>query len=126
MIILGDSIVKHLNGCEILWKLPSNCEVYVANFPDVKTKSMKDYLKPSLCENHNHFIVHVGTNDLKSKQSPERIVTLITDLVASLKMRTTMLVFQILLYALINRTEEKKHLLLIKNFQKFIEKGICI
>ena len=33
VIVFRNSIVKHLNGYEISWKLPSKCKVYVHNFP---------------------------------------------------------------------------------------------
>ena len=36
---------------------------------------MKDYVKPSLTENPEHFILHIWTNDLDSERSPELIVT---------------------------------------------------
>ena len=40
---------------------------------------------PSLRENPDHFILHVGTNDLNSQRSPELIAKSIAHLVASLK-----------------------------------------
>ena len=43
VIILGDSMVKHLNGYEVLQMLQSKCKVYVRNFPGAKTRCMKDY-----------------------------------------------------------------------------------
>ena len=70
VIILGDSMMKHLNGYEISGKLPCKCKVYVRNFPGSKTRGMKDYLKPPL---------------RRCGRSPELIVESIADLVASLK-----------------------------------------
>ena len=78
-------MVKHLNGYEISRKLPSKCKVYVRYLPGAKTRCMKDYLKPSLRENPDHFILHVETNDLNSEQSPELNAKSIADLSASLK-----------------------------------------
>ena len=46
---------------------------------------MKDYLKPSLRENPDHFVLHVGTNDLDSDRSPDLIAKSIVDVVSSLK-----------------------------------------
>ena len=43
VIILGDSMVKHLNGYEVLQMLQSKCKVYVRNFPGAKRRCMKDY-----------------------------------------------------------------------------------
>ena len=82
VIALGDSMVKHLNGYGILWKLPFKCKNYVCNFPGAKRRYMEGYLKLSLCENPEDVILHEGTNDLNSEQSPELIAKSITDLAA--------------------------------------------
>ena len=82
---------------------------------------MKDYLKHSLRENPNHFILHVVTNDLNSKRSPELIDKSIADLAASLKNEN----HDVSISNIIVRTE-KKHLLLKKNIQKFVGKEVCI
>ena len=42
VIILGDSMIKHVNGWEISRKLQGNCKVYVKHFSGVKTKCMKE------------------------------------------------------------------------------------
>ena len=52
-------------------KLISKYKLCVRNFSGAKMKCMKDYLKPSLRENPNHVILHVGTNALNSERSPE-------------------------------------------------------
>ena len=46
---------------------------------------MKDYMKPSLRQNSDHFILHVGTNDLNTERSPEFIAKSIVDLATMLK-----------------------------------------
>ena len=84
-MILGNSMVKHLNDYEILWKLQSKCKVYDGNFPGAKTRRMKDYLKSSLGETPDHFILRFGTNDLNSKRYSELIAKSIADLAALLK-----------------------------------------
>ena len=68
VIILGDSMVKNLNGYEVSQRLPSKCKVYVPNFLGAKMKCMKDYLKLSLRENPANFIFNVGPNDLNSER----------------------------------------------------------
>ena len=73
VIILGDSMIKHVNGWEISRKLQGNCKVNVKHFSGAKTKCMKDYIKPSQRENSDHYILHVGTNDLCLDRSPELI-----------------------------------------------------
>ena len=45
----------------------------------------KDHMKPSLHENPDHFVLHIGTNDLNSDRSPELIAKSIADVSSSLK-----------------------------------------
>ena len=85
VIILGDSMIKHVNSWEISRKLQGNCKVYVKHFSGAKTKCMKDYIKPSQRENSDHYILHVGTNDLCLDRSPELISKSIIDLALTLK-----------------------------------------
>ena len=46
---------------------------------------MDDYKKPSIRDKPDHFIMHVGTNDLNSEVSPKSIAESIVDLAMSLK-----------------------------------------
>ena len=85
VIILGDSMIKHVNGWEISRKLQGNCKVYVKHFSGAKTKCMKDYIKPSQRENSDHYILNTGTNDLCLDRSPELIAKSIIDLALTLK-----------------------------------------
>ena len=84
-------------------------------------RCMKDYLKHSLRENPNHFILHMVTNDLNSKRFPEPFDKSIADLTASIKNEN----HNVSISNIIVRTE-KKHLLLKKNIQKFVGKEVCI
>ena len=77
-------MIKHVNGWEISRKL-QNCKVYVKHFSGAKTKCMKDYIKPSQLENSDHYILHVGTNDLCLDRSPKLITNSIIDLALTLK-----------------------------------------
>ena len=45
---------------------------------------MQDYVKPTLRENPDQIIVHVGTNDLASNKRPEQIAESIIDVAPSL------------------------------------------
>ena len=78
-------MVKHINGWEISKRLQSDCKVYVKQFSGARTKCMKDYTKPSLRENPDHFILHVGTNDFNTERSPELTAKSIVDLATTLK-----------------------------------------
>ena len=46
---------------------------------------MNDYKKPAIRDEPDHFIVHVGANDLNSEVSSKSIAESIEDLVMSLK-----------------------------------------
>ena len=78
-------MVKHLNEWEMSKKLNGNCKVFAKTFSGAKTTCTHDYLKPSVRGSSDHFIFHVGTNDLSSDKSPEEIVRSIVDLETSIK-----------------------------------------
>ena len=61
IFVIGDSMVKHLNGWEMSKKLNANCKVFVKTFSGAKTTCMHDYVKPSVRSSPDHFILHVGT-----------------------------------------------------------------
>ena len=84
IVILGDSMIKNIKGWEISKKL-QNANVYVRHFSGAKVRCMKDYLKPSLRENPDHFVLHVGTNDLDSDRSPDLIAKSTVDAASTLK-----------------------------------------
>ena len=93
-------MIKHVNGWEISRKLQGNCKVYVKHFSGAKTKCMKDYIKPSQRENSDHYILHVGTNDLCLDRSPELIAKSIIDLALTLKTSHMMSAYPILSYVM--------------------------
>ena len=85
--ILGDSIVKHVEG----WQLSkmTNQKVYVRSFSGAKVKCMKDYVKPCIRENDpDHVILHVGTNEMNSELPPERIAKSVVDVAKNVKSDT--------------------------------------
>ena len=79
--IIGDSIIKEIKG----WKLSDdNSNVIVKTFPGASTKCMQSYVKPTTEKNPDVIILHCGTNDLRSKSTPEEISSKIIDLALSL------------------------------------------
>ena len=84
VVILGDSIVKHLNGWEMTREI-KNCKVKVMSFSGATVDCMTDYMKPSLRENPDHFIFHVGTNNLNSNVSARCIAESIVEKAMILK-----------------------------------------
>ena len=54
-------------------------------FSGAKTKFVKEYIKSSQRENSDHYILHVGTNNLCLDRSPELIAISIIDLALALE-----------------------------------------
>ena len=77
-------MIKKIKEWEISKKL-QNANVYVRHFSGAKVRCMKDYLKPSLRENPDHFVLHVGTDDLGFDRSPDLIAKSIVDVASNLK-----------------------------------------
>ena len=84
VIILGDSVIKHVNGYDIARKLDT-CKVFVKHFSGAKVRCLKDHMKLSLRENQGYFVLHIGTNGLNSDRTRELIAKSITDVGSSLK-----------------------------------------
>ena len=69
-VICGDSIVKNVRG----WELSGAAnKVVVKSSSGATTSDMEDYLKPIIRKEPENVILHVGTNDLKSAQSPQQV-----------------------------------------------------
>ena len=54
--MLGDSIVKHVQGWGITNRIDNKQKVYVRQFPGSKVDGMKDYMKPIRDNDPNHLI----------------------------------------------------------------------
>ena len=88
--ILGDSIVKHVEGWKLKNSLGNNHNVYVRSFPGAKVKCMKDYVKPCIRENNPEYVIlHVGTNELNSELTPERIAKSVIDVGKNIQINHT-------------------------------------
>ena len=83
VFILGDSIVKHIQGWEITKTLDNKQKVYVRQFSGSKVSCMKDYVKPSIRENNPGHIFHIGTNSVPPEKTPQVIAQSIVDLAKS-------------------------------------------
>ena len=78
-------MIKHTNGWEIAKKVKRKCKVFVRNLPRATTQCMADYMKPSIRAKPNHFILHVGTNDLNSNRPPDEIAKAVINVASELK-----------------------------------------
>ena len=59
--------------------------MFVKTFSGAKTTCMHDYVKPLVRSSPDHFILHVGTNDMSSDKSPKEIARSVIDLARSIK-----------------------------------------
>ena len=87
--ILGDSIVKHVEGRRIQHSLKSQQRITVKSFPGATTEDMNHYAIPTMKKKPRMLILHVGTNDLKSGQTPCEIARKIHKLAENLKSNDT-------------------------------------
>ena len=62
------------------WKLSRSNKVVVKSFSGATTSDMEDYLKPIIRKCPESLILHVGTNDLLSIQTPHQIAESIVNL----------------------------------------------
>ena len=62
VVILSDSMIKHINVHEMSKKL-ENCQVYLKSFSGSNVQCMKDHLNQSMREKLDHTILYVGAND---------------------------------------------------------------
>ena len=86
VFILGDSMVKKVNGFYLMKDIKHKFLVKVRSFSSAKTRCMYDHAKPTIREvNPEHIILHVGTNDLNSEKTASQISNSIIDLANSLK-----------------------------------------
>ena len=60
-------MIKNRKGWEISKKL-GNAKAYVRHFSGAKVGCIKDYMKPSLIESPDHFVLQVGTDGLDLKR----------------------------------------------------------
>ena len=92
VFILGDSIVKNLNGFLKTKAINNKCILKVRPFSSAKVRCMYDHLKPKIrYVNTDNIILHVGTNELNSEKTSSQIARSINGVVISLKTITIMI-----------------------------------
>ena len=103
VVILGDSMTKLLNGWDMAKKIQTNCKTFIKICSGATVSCMEDYMKPSLRNPPDHFILHVGTNDLSSDKSTHKIAESIINLACQLKSKK----HDVSVSAIILRTDDK-------------------
>ena len=104
MIILGDSMTKLLNDWKMTKRIQCNCKIYVKTFSGATVSYMQDYMKPFLRNSPDHFILHVGANDLSSEKFFMEIAKSIINLACRLKNE----IYDVSVSTIILRTDDKK------------------
>ena len=82
-MILGDSIVKRIQGRKLERRVKQN--VIVRLFPMPKLDCMSHYGIPAVKSNPDRIIMHGGTNNRTIDESPEAIAEKIIELAKSIK-----------------------------------------
>ena len=104
MVILDDSMTKLLNGWEMAERIQFNCKIYVKSFSGATVSCTDDYMKPSLRNPPDHFILHVGANDPSSEIYSMEIAESIINLACRLKNE----MYDVSVSTMILRTDNKK------------------
>ncbi len=100
--ILGDSIVKGIQGHKMKEAI-NHCEnVFVRSFAGANTDAMNSYVCPTIKKAPNRIILHCGTNDLRSKESPWIIAENIIELAKQMESRET----EVIVSGIVQRADE--------------------
>ena len=100
VIIAGDSTLKYLQS----HKMSKNSQVKIATFPGCTTQDMKDHIKPLLRRNPDEIIIHVGTNSLRSSNTPRECAGELTDLAEAVSSESSAMIS---ISGLINRSDDE-------------------
>ena len=103
--IIGDSMVKKIDGYLLTSSVNHKYIVKVRPFLSAKTIDMLDYIKPTKRDfNPDVYLLHVRTNDLSSNKSPEQISMDILNLANSLKLDNN----TVIVSSIVPRDDENK------------------
>ena len=77
VFIIGDSMIKHLNGREV----SRNNSVKVRSHPGATADDFNDYVRPTVRKKPNLIIIHNGTNDIQNNlNTPQKIRKVISSI----------------------------------------------
>ena len=84
VFIVGDSIIKHLNGY-LIGDKTGNCNVYIRPSHGAKLSCLVDHIKAVMRDKPDHIIFHVETNDITLDKDAGAFAESIVDLAVSAK-----------------------------------------
>ena len=85
VIILGDSMVKNLQGWRMRTSMKSNEKIIVRSFPGASTDDMSFHAVPSVKRKPRCFVLHTGANDFRDEEDDNEIAKTIFGLAKTLK-----------------------------------------
>ena len=78
-MIVGDSMIKHVNGREA----SRDDSVKIRCHPGATTDDIMDYVRPTTLKKPYKIIIHTGTNDIQNKvstlQKVRKVITIIKE-----------------------------------------------
>ena len=98
VFILGDSIIKNLNGVLITKAINNKYIVKVRPFSSVKVQCRYNHVKPTIRDmSPDHVILRFGTNDWNSGKASSQVARSIIDLAVLLKTKTNTITISLIL-----------------------------
>lgn len=71
-VIVGDSMVKNLDSKRLKRSIAAgNHNIYVETYRGSNTEAMSHHIRPCVARKPDQIILHVGTNDIRDKQTNE-------------------------------------------------------
>ena len=86
-VIISDSMLKCVSGTKLSRDTEKREKIEVKVFPGVTTNCSKHYIQPRIPKKPDRFVIHYGTNNLNSKDTPGKIVKDIIQLGKVVKMK---------------------------------------
>ena len=102
-IILGDSIIKNVDGWRMKKALKTDDRICVRSVASATSTQMIHYAQCVLEENPDKVILHVGTNDINSTKSTDEIANKIMEVVDVIQQRDK----EVIVSALIRRNNNE-------------------
>ena len=85
VVILGDSIIKEVQGYKLSKSIDDERHVIVKSYSGATTNDMKHHMIPNIEKKPDQVILHCGTNDLSSDDSADAITDNIISVAQSIK-----------------------------------------
>ena len=105
-------MLKYVDGFDISKKIRQKFKVRVRPFKTAKVRCLVDHVKPAIREeNPDHIILHIGTNDIPTDQTPIQICNNIINLASSLKEND----IKVTISSIVQRNDEHNHKVLLVN-----------